>query len=84
MVFCGQDYMKKPAKRPRDVNQLGKFIVDVATGEQEESFEIEPVNAFARAGGLKGGIARAANLSQERRKEIAKKAASARWEKKRK
>lgn len=43
--------MRKSVERPRDVNQLGNFIVDVATGDQEESFKIEPVNAFARAGG---------------------------------
>ena len=36
-------------KRPRDTNQLVKFIVDVATGEQEkEILEIGPVNEFAR------------------------------------
>ena len=67
-------------KRPRDTNQLAKFIVDVATGEQEEEIlEIGPVNEFARAGGLKGGRARAESLSPERRREIAKKAARARW-----
>lgn len=32
-----------------------------------------------RAGGLKGGAARAASLSKKRRAEIAKKAAAARW-----
>lgn len=31
--------MRKEIKRPRDVNQLGKFVVDVATGEQESSLE---------------------------------------------
>ena len=66
-------------KRPRDTNQLAKFIVDVATGEQKDSLEAMPVNEFARAGGLKGGKARALSLSAERRKEIAKKAAKARW-----
>ena len=72
--------MKKPVKRPRDANQLAKFIVDVATGEQEASLEIGPVNEFARAGGLKGGKARAANLSPERRSEIARTAANVRWQ----
>ncbi len=35
--------------------------------------------ALGRLGGLKGGKARAANLTPERRVEIAKKAALARW-----
>ena len=68
-------------KRPRDTNQLAKFIVDVATGEQEDSLEAMPVNEFARAGGLKGGKARAESLSPERRREIAAKAARVRWSK---
>jgi hypothetical protein len=35
--------------------------------------------ALGRKGGLKGGKARAASLSKERRAEIAKNAATARW-----
>jgi hypothetical protein len=35
--------------------------------------------ALGRLGGLKGGKARAAKLSPKKRKEIAKKAAEARW-----
>ena len=38
---------------------------------------------LGRLGGKKGGKARAEKLSAERRKEIARKAAKARWEKKR-
>ncbi len=37
-----------------------------------------------RLGGLKGGKARAENLSPEERKEVAKKAAKARWDKREK
>jgi hypothetical protein len=39
--------------------------------------------ALGKLGGRKGGKARAEKLSPERRKEIAKKAAEARWAKKR-
>ena len=67
------------AKRPRDTNQLAKLIVDVATGERKDTITDEPVNKFARAGGLKGGKARAASLSPQQRSEIARKAARARW-----
>jgi len=37
---------------------------------------------LGRMGGLKGGVARAAALTPERRKEIAKAAAAKRWTKK--
>lgn len=71
-------------KRPRDTNLLAKSIVDAATGETaEEQPEDDGKNpaavALGRLGGLKGGKARAAKLSPERRREIAKKAAQARW-----
>lgn len=74
--------MSKP-KRPRDTNQLAKFIVGVATGEivppnPDEGKDPAAVS-LGRRGGLKGGKARAAALSKKRRKDIAKKAAKARW-----
>lgn len=64
-------------KRPRDANQLAKFIVDLATGEDVEH---EPDTSGQRKGGLKGGKARADKLSPEERSEISRKAASARWD----
>lgn len=77
---------KNTPKRPRDANQLGKLIVDLATGEaQEEVSEETGKNphavALGRLGGLKGGNARAAVLSSERRQEIARNAAEMRWNK---
>ena len=76
--------MNKEAKRPRDANQLAKFIVDVATGEREETeaIEVDPVTAFTQANGRKGGQTRAAHLTPARRQEIAQLAAKARWDKK--
>lgn len=79
--------MAKNPKRPRDPNQLGKFILDVVTGEKELP-EKQPDGknpaavALGRLGGLKGGKARAKKLSAKRRKEIAQKAIKARWAKK--
>ena len=67
-------------KRPRDPNQLAKFIVDVATGEVEERGETGLAKR-ARAGGSKGGPARAVSLTAEQRSEIARAAAAARWKK---
>lgn len=70
-------------KRPRDVNQLAKAIVDLATGEATEPDPDAGKNpaavALGRRGGLKGGKARAAKMTKKQRSESAKKAARARW-----
>lgn len=75
----------KIQRRPRDTNQLAKSIVDISTGETVDEntdyWKNPAAVALGRMGGLKGGIARAKALSPERRKEIAKKAAKARWSK---
>jgi hypothetical protein len=69
-------------KRPRDPNQLAKLIVDIATGEVEDTLsesKKKPSNPRGRAGGLKGGKARASALSPSRRSAISRKAAKSRW-----
>jgi hypothetical protein len=70
-------------KRPRDPSQLGKLIVDIATGEASEPDPDEGKDpaavALGRKGGLKGGKARAAKLTAEERSNAAKRAAAARW-----
>jgi hypothetical protein len=74
-------------QRPRDANQLAKLIVALSVGEAEEPVAAPPdysgkdpaAVALGRKGGLKGGAARAKSLSAKRRKEIAAKAAKARW-----
>jgi hypothetical protein len=89
---------KKPAtktlarpKRPRDVNQLAQFLVratterDIETPEQPAvtKSEISRVMAeLGRRGGEIGGKRRLETLTQERRSQIAYKAAQARWAKK--
>jgi hypothetical protein len=55
-------------------------MVDIATGETEDITET-PLTKRARAGGTKGGPARAASLTAQQRSEIAREAASARWKK---
>ena len=78
--------MAKTPKRPRDTNQLAKFIVDLSIGEVTEPDMYKGKNPAAvelgRLGGLKGGKARAEKLSAKKRKEIAKKAANSRWQSK--
>ncbi len=75
--------MKTP-KRPRDPAQLAKLMVDIATGEVEDRAptpEEQGKDPAASAMGKKGGAARAAAMSPERRAEIAKAAAEKRWQK---
>jgi len=74
--------MAKQSKKPADLNRLAAAIVGEATDEEaHHGGEGEAVGVpTGRNGGLKGGPARAAKLSPERRSEIAKKAAKARWE----
>lgn len=68
-----------PPKRPRDPNQLAKMVVDIATGELPNDSQ---KNARPqRAGGVKGGPARAKKLTGVQRHEIARVAARARWKK---
>ncbi|MEZ5710931.1 MAG: hypothetical protein R3E02_16255 [Blastomonas sp.] len=76
----------KRLPRPRDANQLAKLVADIATGEIEDRITTEDGRDLAavllgRRGGLKGGRARAAKLSPERRSEIARAAAEKRWKK---
>jgi len=70
-------------KRPRDTNQLAKFIVDATTGQLEipdpDAGKNPAAVALGRLGGAKGGKARAAKLSPAKRKQIAKKASAKRW-----
>jgi hypothetical protein len=74
---------ERSSKRPRDVNELAKQLVDEATGEVEpfdpDAGKDPAAVALGRKGGLKGGKARAASMSSEQRTAAAKKAAEARW-----
>jgi hypothetical protein len=80
---------EKHPKRPRDLNEWAKRMVDIATGAVED---IEPTTApdpnkdaaavaLGRRGGLKGGQARSESLTPEERKKIAQAAARRRWHK---
>lgn len=78
--------MLKRSKMPRDPNQLAKMIVDTATGNASarpnEVSKNPAAVALGRLGGLRGGKARAAKLTKQKRVAIAKKAAAKRWAKK--
>ena len=61
-------------KRPADVIGNAVHSCRVLVGDAEETYA-----GKQRNGGLNGGKARAAKLTPERRQEIARKAAAARW-----
>jgi hypothetical protein len=76
-------------KNDHDFSIRAFRVVERATKDTEtieiETIQIEGKNpnavALGRLGGLKGGKARFAKLTPEERKEIARKAAQARWKK---
>ena len=71
----------KRTPRPRDPIQLGKLMVDIATGAVPDAVD-DGKNAGAAEIGRKGAEARTSAMAPERRVEIAKAAATARWHRK--
>ena len=76
----------KGEKRPRDLNQWAKRMVDIATGEvedraptPEEQGKDPAAVKRGQLGGAKGGKARAERLTPEERSAAARKAVQARW-----
>lgn len=75
----------KRTPRPRDPIQLGKLMLDIATGQVPDAVDDGKdvaASELGRLGGLKGGTSRANALSPEQRASIASNAAKARWGKK--
>jgi hypothetical protein len=78
-------------KRPRDPNQLAKWIVDQSTSDTPEpeptAIPAPPVNlseymaAIGRKGGQIGGKRRMKTMTKAARSKVAAKAAKARWKK---
>lgn len=78
-------------KRPRDPNQLAKWIVEQSTADAGPA-KTTPVAvpsdlsqymaAMGRKGGLVGGKRRLVTMTAAQRKKVAAKAAAARWGKK--
>lgn len=70
--------MEKRKKKAHDFSITAFRVVQEATGQIEPKPK-QDFKALGRLGGLKGGRVRAERLTSERRVEIAKKAALARW-----
>jgi hypothetical protein len=76
-------------KRPRDPNQLAKWIVEHSTAEQVPEIPVQAppdlsayMSAMGRKGGTVGGKRRLVTMTAAQRKTAAAKAAQARWGKK--
>src|SRR6266849_2404393 len=78
-------------KRPTDVNEVAHLLVERSVREAESAPQLpQPTQAeisrvmseLGRRGGKIGGKRRADSLTNERRREIALKAARSRWDRK--
>lgn len=95
VINCYHECMSDKAKTnncsadQRDFSIVAETTVETeANTKEHEEYADEGKNpaavALGKLGGKKGGMARAKKLSPERRKEIAQKAARARWNRKKK
>ena len=70
----------KGEKRPSNAIESGIMVARIATGDiDEECVEVPEPKPKRSRGGVKGGKARSETLPPERRSEIAKQGAAARW-----
>jgi hypothetical protein len=83
--------MPSRASKRRDFTQIARAVVDAAIGGKPimppgtppaNDTRNQAAVALSKLGASKGGYARAASLSDAKRKAIAKKAAAKRWGKK--
>ena len=73
-------------KRPRDPNQLAKWLVDNSTAEPAPVVPVPSdlslyMAAMGRKGGQSSGKQRLVTMTKEQRRKVAVKAAKARWKK---
>jgi len=77
--------MRKRIRRPDDVNQWAKQIVDESTEEEKSVQEPTPeeisiiMRAMGKRGGKIGGVRRRENMSDKEASAAGRKAANARW-----
>ena len=83
-VHIGDKMPKGPRgeKRPADAIARAVKVAKIATGEIEDDTPADDgKDKAAQSLGSRGGKARANKISSERKREIAKQAAAARWKK---
>ena len=72
-----------PKRLPRDVNAHAIAVARLAIGDDGENIDPRPIEkiTIARQRASKGGQQRSTTLTAMRKRQIAKKAAAARWSK---
>jgi hypothetical protein len=81
MSETGSMVKRSSKKARRDFAQNALRVVEIATGAPLAQKKNPAAVALGKLGGVKGGNARAAKLTADERKAIAKKGATARWKK---
>ena len=71
--------MATRSNKRKDFSQIAFDVVQQATGEAVPKANLTGKKADSRKGGLRGGKTRMNSMTPEQRKELAKKAAAARW-----
>ena len=82
--------LKKAPLPTTDTNQLARYLVDLTTAGADETPRLPPkprapkgfreyMSKLGKRGGVVSGQRRMTNLSDDQRREIASKAARARW-----
>lgn len=80
-----QKVTKLPLHRGRDINKMASAVLRRTLELTEGPPEKDPAAVeLGRRGGLKGGRARMDSLTEDERRELARKGAQARWGKRRK
>jgi hypothetical protein len=86
--ICHRGYMRKRSRKqePEDINQIAhrmaQHVIEATEPDlSDEDTRKRLAQALGRLGGLKGGPARAAKLTDAQKRESASKAARARWAK---
>ena len=78
----------KAVRPPKDINELGRYLVDLTTGSEPPKVTDDEVSRVMRnlgsRGGKIGGKRRLETMTPEQRSAVALKAARARWGKRRK
>ena len=74
--------MAKRSNKQKDPSEIARQVLDAVVPDVEPKPEKNPAAvALGRLGGKKGGPARAAKLTADQRRDIARKAAEKRWHK---
>jgi hypothetical protein len=76
-----RNHDRMPKRSSTDANLIAARIVEISTGQPLKREKNAAAVALGKLGGMKGGRARADKLTEEKRRDIAQRAAKQRWAK---